>query len=321
MDLLFLGNSYTFQNELDQRVREALVGLDAATWQDGETVRLAEGGQTFTGHLARTAEDGSAWQAALAVDGATWDFVVLQEQSQIPGFPTTNTEYRASVDAAVALDDLAEARGAQVFFLNTWARRDGDAQNADRFPDFLTMEAHLEAGYLEYRDRTSTAERPTWIAPAGPAFARVHAGVLAAGGDPASPESDFARLYSADGSHPSALGTWLAAYVVATSMTGRTPVGLPTPSGLEDADALLVQTAAADTVFDSTLVYTYPWTGSGGTDTGTDTAAAKDTDSPADPGPAAEGQPADCGCSTSRPPWGTAALMLALTFVRRRRVA
>lgn len=324
LNLLFLGNSYTFQNDLDQRTREALTQLAADTWTEGETRRLAEGGYTFVNHLARTEEAGSAWQLALADDTAAWDWVVLQEQSQIPGFPTTQGEYRASLEAAVALDDLAEARGARVIFLNTWGRRDGDAQNPDRFPDFPTMEGYLEEGYRAYRDASSTEARPTYVAPAGPAFARVYNNVLAAGGDPAAPDSDFTRLYSADGSHPSPLGTWLVAYVLAASLTGESPVGLPTPSGLAEADALMVQTAAADTVFDETLGYTYPWPAPG--DTGSDTGGDMGTDSGADS--AANGDtdagtsaaPTGCGCSSAAGAWAPAATALAFALSRRRRL-
>lgn len=316
LNLLFVGNSYTFQNDLDQRTREVLTQMAADEWTDGQTQRLAEGGYTFVAHLDRTEEAGSAWQLALADETAAWNWVVLQEQSQIPGFPSTQGEYRTSVAAAVSLDDLAEARGAGTIFLNTWGRRDGDTQNAERFPDFPTMEAHLEEGYRAYRDATSTDTRPTWVAPAGPAFARVYANVLAEGGDPTAPDSDFYRLYSADGSHPSPLGTWLVAYVLAASLTGESPVGLPTPSGLADADALVVQTAAADTVFDEALGYTYPWPTP--SDTAADTAAETDTsaDSAASDTPPA---PAGCGCTAASSPWAPAATLMAFALSRRRR--
>jgi hypothetical protein len=119
--------------------------------------------------------------------------VVLQEQSQIPGFPQDQSDFRASRRAAEDLDDRIEASGAQTLLLLTWGRRAGDEANRERFPDFTTMQAALTDGYLAYRDATSTEARPTWIAPAGPAFARVYAATLA---DAASPQLIIADLCS-----------------------------------------------------------------------------------------------------------------------------
>jgi hypothetical protein len=111
---------------------------------------------------------------------------------------------------------------------------------------------------LAYRDGALTEARPTFIAPVGPAYAQIHAGALAGGGDPVDTGSAFYRLYASDGSHPSPPGTLLSAYVVATSLTGVSPQGLPAPEGMDADDVALLQAAAVETVFDDGLGYTYP---------------------------------------------------------------
>lgn len=345
-DLALLGNSYTFFNDLDVQVRTLLAEADPGVWESGETVRLADGGLRFVDHVQRVGQSGSAWATAFA-PGSTWDWVILQEQSQIPGFPEGQADIEASVGAAGDLDDIAESTGAQTVFLLTWGRRAGDPDNDWLYPDFETMQALLTAGYTRYRDTTSTAARPTWIAPAGPAFARVFAEERAAGDDPLSPTSRFSRLYTGDGSHPSPIGTYLAACVLVGTLTGKPTVGLSPVGGVSAEDAAWLQAAADATVADATLGFRYPWQagddggsgddggvgGGSGADGGADGDGAAGDDGAGGDGAAADtaaddapqGRPAkvtrEGGCSTAPSPLA-ASLGLSLAGVaalRRRR--
>lgn len=317
-DLLFVGNSYIFVNALDEGV-DTLLEAGQAAYAASNTVRLAKGGYTFADHVTQAGTDGTEWQANLTDTDGAWDWVFLQEQSQIPGFPRDNSQWIASRDAAAALDDLAEARGAETFFLLTWGRRAGDDTNPDLYPDFPTMQAALTDGYTAYRDATSTAARPTWIAPVGPAFSAVYA-ESAAAGDPLDPAGKFYRLYSDDGSHPSPLGTYLAACVIYASVTGHSPEGLAPMSGVPDQDAEWPQALAWAVVSDNSLEFTYPSptpeeieddpTDTGGAD------AAHDDDSE-DDAPA-------CGCTTSSDIHGfptavTLPIAVVLLALKRRR--
>ena len=147
LQLLLLGNSYTFYNDLDRVLADALdEGGHAA-----EATRLAEGGYRFVDHLAQTEVSGSPWEEALVDPGGAGSYVILQEQSQIPGFPHSSADGRDSLAAGGALDDLAEAQGADTVLLMTWGRRLVDADNPDLYPDFRTMQDALADGYLTYR--------------------------------------------------------------------------------------------------------------------------------------------------------------------------
>ncbi|MBK8181039.1 MAG: hypothetical protein IPK67_19565 [Planctomycetes bacterium] len=65
---LFLGNSFTFDGELDQTTL-ALLEEGAPSWVDGEAARLAEGGLTLASHLSKVETAGTGWAAALADEG------------------------------------------------------------------------------------------------------------------------------------------------------------------------------------------------------------------------------------------------------------
>lgn len=319
--MLFLGNSYTFMGGLD----EVTLALFLAGGGDATATRLAEPGMRLVQHVEQLQIDGSAWQLAFQ---SPQDWVFLQEQSQIPGFPAGQADLVESQGAAVSLDASATAIGAQTMFLMTWGRRDGDSQNPDLYPDFLTMQAALAEGYASYVELASADGTPAWIAPAGLAWRRVYQDQLDAGADPLTVGGPFHSLYIEDGSHPSPRGTYLTACVIYSSVTGLSPEGLPAPA--EVTDAAYLQSVAAEVVL-SGEGFDYPWETA--EDTGGDTAGDTEGDTSGDtagdtggdgdsaaPDPSAPTEPEGCGCGAAPAPttallWG----LLALVGLGRRR--
>lgn len=296
-DVVFVGNSYTFMHDLDAVTAAAFADADAPITAS----RLADPGLRWVDHVDRV-EGGDARWATLRDDPHDWVF--LQEQSQIPGFPQDNPEWAASAAAAVTLDGWAAAGGAETALLMTWGRRDGDATNAELYPDFPTMQGRLTEGYLAVRDRLSTAERPVWVIPAGLAFAAVYDEEVAAGHDPLAAGSPFVRLYDPDGSHPSLSGTFLVACTIYATVTGRSPVGLPAPSGIPAEERDHLEAVADALVIGGGAGLTYPWTG-------TDPDPDPDTDPDTDP--TTEDRGCDHGAGL-----GAGAAALAALAARRR---
>ncbi len=311
-DIVMLGNSYMFQHHLDLALRET---LRAGLGDKGETVLLADAGYSFRTHADSVATVGTAWYDALGAD-ERWDWAILQDQSQIPGFPQTDPTWIDSNAAGRSLNEAVVARGGRTVLMMTWGRRDGDAQNPSLYPDFLTMQARLKEGYLAYQAAWSTPEHPVWIAPVGLAFeAAYHSG------------TDFTDLYEADGSHPSVAGTWLASCVLYATLTGEDPTALPGPADLDAALAARLAELARATVLEGGLEY--PWSSeevpedsTPGTDDDDDP-SPEDGDSAEDAGspkatPAAG--PAACGCASGPQglgSWAWSLLLLPLSLRRR----
>jgi hypothetical protein len=247
--VLMLGNSYTQVGDLQAVTADAL-GASVPGDVEFGAVRLTAGGLQFVDHLARVRGeqqgDENPWREALVTGDDVWDVVILQEQSQIPGFPSTEGMYIASRDAAAGLDEAIAARDADTVFMATWGRRDGDAQNASMYPDFHTMNDRILDGYLAYAGDSRAAGRRVTVAPVGTAFAAIYAVDVAAGRDPLGAEGLFASLYSPDGSHPSPVGTMLAAWTLVAALNGREVAGAPLESPSVDADLLVVLQTAAD---------------------------------------------------------------------------
>lgn len=255
--VLHLGNSYTFYNDLQLRVAESLRSTVPAM-ADAEGARLAAGGLRLPDHVERVETGNPQWVDALTGEPGRWTWMVLQDQSQIPGFPESEGVWQQSADAVPVLDGYAVDQGAETVLFMTWGRRDGDSSNPEMYPDFEAMNARLDAGYRAYATRGSTDDRTLWIAPVGRAFGAVYSRVAAAGGTPEDPGTDFYRLYDGDGSHPSPYGTALSAAVLVRTLTGWSPDWDTAPPGVDAAelDWLVAAADAAVVPFDD---LPYPW--------------------------------------------------------------
>jgi uncharacterized protein (TIGR03382 family) len=248
-DVLFVGNSYVLVNDLDRATRFA---LDQAG-DDGATARLAVGGYRWSDHVARAGVAGSPWAMLLVSPQAPADWGVLQEQSQLLGLDADSEVRRSSLAAATTLDGWLAAQGAGTVLTLTWGRRDGDPDFPAEYPDYPTMQDRLTDGVLATRDALSTTERPVFVAPVGLAFRVLY------DDDP----DMFLTLYAADGSHPAPAGTWLAACVLAATLTGVDPRTLAAPYPMDPGVAASVADAAAQVVLEGRTggpALTYPWT-------------------------------------------------------------
>ena len=214
--VLFIGNSYTYVNDLPAMV----AGLAAAGGHAIETGMAAEGGQTLADHVASPST-----QARLA--SARWDLVVLQEQSQIPAVAQSRNDlmYPAARDLIRAI----RITGARPMLFLTWAHRDGWPENG--LPDYARMQAEIDDGYLALAGQVGVP-----VAPVGIAWSTVLGRTARPG------------LWQDDGSHPTVAGTYLAASVFYASIFHQSPVGLAYDAGLPVETTASLQQVAADTV-------------------------------------------------------------------------
>ena len=90
------------------------------------------GGQTLQQHTTNST-------TISKIQAGGWDFVVLQEQSQIPSFPegqvaTMMYPYARYLDSVINANNTC----AETIFYMTWGRKNGDAQNCPNFPPLST---------------------------------------------------------------------------------------------------------------------------------------------------------------------------------------
>lgn len=182
IEILFIGNSYTFINDMPQT-------FPKLTRENGHMVNVssvARGGFS----LARHAED----DITLSTLGSkNWDFVVLQEKSDFPAKPAELEVL--TYPAARELDRIIQDQQAETVFFMTWGYRAGLPEAG--LMDYSAMQAEVAFGYINIAD-----ELDSIVAPVGVAWQR------------AIERNPQLELWMEDGSHPTPLGSYLAANVL-----------------------------------------------------------------------------------------------------------
>lgn len=214
--VLFVGNSYTFVNDLP--------GTFAALAESGdhrvETDMAAEGGFSLADHVQSTATRDK-------IKASQWTFVVLQEQSQRPA--DVKVRETLMYPPARTLVSSIRKHGAEPIFFLTWGHKNGWPENA--IMTYRDMQQGINNGYL-----TIARELDAQVSPVGVAWAR------------ARKDNPQMNLWQDDGSHPAVQGTYLAACVFYAVIFQESPQGLSYWDGLSQTDAEWLQKVAADTV-------------------------------------------------------------------------
>jgi PKD domain len=225
--ILFVGNSYTYVNDLPQLVKDiALSKGDSVT-----TDMSAPGGYTFQSHCTNST-------TLAKINSGSFDFVVLQEQSQLPAFPPSQVAtdvypYAKQLDSLI---HRANSCATTVFYM-TWGRKYGDASNCSAYPPICTysgMQERLRESYKTMADSNSAL-----VAPAGMAWNTSW-----------STDSSI-NLWQSDNSHPSLEGSYLTACTMYATIFRKSPLGAFVPTGLDSTTASFMQDIAVNTVLDS----------------------------------------------------------------------
>jgi hypothetical protein len=214
--VLFLGNSLTYYNDLPN----TFAGLARAGGRKVEVGMAAQGGWTLADHLYSPETLGT-------LNSAKWNFVVLQEQSQIPSVQQFRTQemYPAARELVRRIQEL----GATPIFFVTWARREGWSENG--METYQSMQAEIDTGYAGI-----ALELNAPVAPVGSAWFN------------AVMEHPELNLWQDDGNHPTEQGTYLAACVFYTVIFHESPIGLSYRANLSKDTAQTLQTIASETI-------------------------------------------------------------------------
>jgi hypothetical protein len=222
--VLFIGNSYTTENDLPNTFR-----LLAQSLGEDVTVAVsAPGGFTFQDHYTY----GPTHQLLESQD---WDFVVLQEQSQLPAFPDDIEETTMYGGILTAYIETNYECTWPVFYM-TWGRENGDQQNCASNPPVCTYEGMQQL----IRDRYVQLglQNDGRVAPVGVAWQEIMA---------TQPGID---LFQPDGSHPTLAGTYLAACVMYATIFHQSSEASTYYAGLPTDIGDILQNIASSTVLD-----------------------------------------------------------------------
>ena len=222
LKVLFIGNSYTYVNDLPSLV----VGLaDAAGGRKIETGQYLPGGYTLEQH----ARDKKALEI---IRERKWDVVVLQENSlQSTLNPESTHKYARFLDAEI------KKQGAKTVLYLTWARQHipqmQDGANPTTSPDYAKAMFQMSgAKNIDLEQWCSKHKRGLVGGIDGAYFdiaKELHAQVAPVGvaWKKALAADPTLVLHQPDKSHPSPKGSYLAACVFYATLFDKSPVGLP----------------------------------------------------------------------------------------------
>jgi Secretion system C-terminal sorting domain len=218
--VLFVGNSYTYANDLPTMFKSLSTSLGKVVYTD----MSAPGGFSFEQHLTNA-------ETQLKISKGNWDFVVLQEQSQMPVIDFYR--YYSTYPSARKLDSIIKSYNSNTMFFMTWGRRYGGIQCIDTscsppFINYSHMQDSLSSSYTMIANELNAQ-----LCQAGNVWRR-------------SVNTDSSVvLWDADFSHPSPAGTYLTACAFYSKIFHSPSTGSDYYAGLPAGTAIYLQTIAS----------------------------------------------------------------------------
>ena len=230
--VLFIGNSYTAVNNLPQLTADCALSIGFAGFPM-EIASSTPGGTTFQVHTTNATSQS-------LINQGNWDYVVLQEQSQLPSFPDAQVAVECFPFAATLNEQILAADSCtETIFYMTWGRQNGDASNCASWPPVCTYEGMDSLLNLRYRQMA--IDNDAILSPVGAVWKYIRTNY---------PEIN---LYAADGSHPSLEGTYAAACSMVTVIFRTDPTLITYSSTLDPVVAEKIRLAAQAVVFNNLM--------------------------------------------------------------------
>lgn len=225
-NILFIGNSYTTRNNMP---RDIFRQIAISAGYDVAITSSTKGGWYLDGFANANDEMGKEVDALLKNKNYKFDFVVMQEQSVCPA-ATPKRFY----NGVRGLYEKIRAHGAIPILYETWGRKTGEITLRENGWTNESMTWKLAAAYY-----TIGRELDIDVAYAGLAFFDVYTNHQALG------------LYDADGSHPSYMGSYLAALTIFAEMFHYNPADVSYIGTLSAENAAILREAARKAVYET----------------------------------------------------------------------
>ncbi|CAI8700372.1 T9SS type A sorting domain-containing protein [Chryseobacterium sp. IT-36CA2] len=215
--VLFIGNSYTYVNDLPVLIKNIAASNGDLLEHSSQT----PGGSTLQNHFNNPT-------VIAAINQGNWDYVVLQEQSQLPSFPDFQVQNQM-YPYALQLSNLIKTSNpcGNIIFYMTWGRKNGDAANCPNIPATCTYQSMDHQIYSRYMEMAAANEGI--VSPVGKVWRTIRE------------QNPAIELYDQDESHPSYIGSMAAAYTFYTILFKKDPSLIPFNGNLSPAQAQLIK--------------------------------------------------------------------------------
>ncbi|MEZ5691532.1 MAG: hypothetical protein R3D71_07700 [Rickettsiales bacterium] len=196
LSVLFIGNSYTYYNNMPAMLIK-MAQSDPNNHTHFIVQSATRGGATLLDHLNNK-------KIPELISSRKWTYVIIQEQSAWAVLPS----YINTLRSARSLNELIKQNGSKTIIFTTWAREPESHWYKEakfsfmRSPDY--MQKQINEKTLDIAQKIGINQIPIgdyWMAAL-------------------QQKSDF-PLYTKDGSHPSAAGSYLSALIFYRYLSGQ----------------------------------------------------------------------------------------------------
>lgn len=191
--VLMIGNSYTFYNNLPQ----VLMALSQKTNHPLHVESYTVGAMSLRSFL----DDPNHAKAKQMLAKGQYDWVILQDQSMTPAYKPSET-----MNSVQRWAQLAKKHDTKVLLFLTWAHA---AQAGGKVTPQADMQEKTSTTYCR-----AAVENKVRVAPVGEAWARWY-------------RQSGKTLHDRDGSHPNAMGSYLAACVLHGAISRKAVKNIP----------------------------------------------------------------------------------------------
>lgn len=222
--ILFIGNSYTFYNDMPTVYFQTMA---KACGYNVQVATITKGAYTLEKFADPSDPYGQMVANALAKEGV-YDYVIIQEQSVRPA-----SNPAAFYEGAGQLVEMIRKTGAEPVLYASWGRQTGSEKLDELNMTNESMTWALAAAYA-----TIGAELQIPVCHAGIAFLDINTNTQI-------------DLYNADKSHPSYLGSYLVAMTLLAGIFGVDPETAPFKGPVTEEEDSALRKAAAKAVFET----------------------------------------------------------------------
>ncbi|BAP30235.1 PKD domain containing protein [Chryseobacterium sp. StRB126] len=195
------------------------------------------GGSTLQQHINSTT-------IATLIQG-NWDYVVLQEQSQLPSLTDQQVQTQVYPYAAQLSDLVKNTNGCgNVIFYMTWGRKNGDASRCSVQPSVCTYEGMDDLISKHYIEMAKDNE--AILSPVGKVWRAIRE------------QNPALELYNLDESHPSYIGSMIAAYTFYTVIFKKDPTLVSYNGTLTAEQAQLIKNTVKTVVYNAMDTWNIP---------------------------------------------------------------
>ena len=231
--VLFIGNSYTAANDLPEMVSRMAYSTNDILHYDSNT----PGGFRILDHASNST-------TLSKINSETWDYVVLQAQSQETAFSEARKQaevypYAQSLSNAIRTNNPCT----QPLFYMTWGRKNGNSTLCEFMPwvcDYEGMDNAIRETYI-FMSETNETE----LSPVGAVWRHIRDNY---------PDIE---LYSADESHPSIAGSYAAACAFYTMIYKKNPREVTWNSTLSQEIATKIKEATKTVVYNNLGIWDF----------------------------------------------------------------